>query len=102
MLEDYRVFLQLHRREQEEAQYWRDVGTLEAFYEANMDLVSVSPVFNLYDEHWPIRTYQRSIHLPSLSLRKPDAWAKRSIRWWFRLHRLGGSVQNCVLLRTCA
>jgi glucose-1-phosphate adenylyltransferase len=42
-----------------EALYWRDVGTLEAYYEANMDLVSVSPVFNLYDEHWPIRTHQR-------------------------------------------
>jgi glucose-1-phosphate adenylyltransferase len=42
-----------------EAQYWRDIGTLEAYYEANMDLVSVSPVFNLYDASWPIRTYQR-------------------------------------------
>src|SRR6266851_2873663 len=41
------------------AQYWRDVGTIEAYYEANMDLVSVSPVFNLYDEQWPIRTHQR-------------------------------------------
>jgi glucose-1-phosphate adenylyltransferase len=42
-----------------EALYWRDVGTLEAYYEANMDLVSVTPVFNLYDKHWPIRTHQR-------------------------------------------
>jgi len=42
-----------------EALYWRDVGTIEAYYEANMDLVSVSPVFNLYDTSWPIRTYQR-------------------------------------------
>jgi len=38
--------------------YWRDIGTLDAYYEANMDLVSVSPIFNLYDENWPIRTYQ--------------------------------------------
>jgi len=44
---------------QKEALYWRDVGTLEAYYEANMDLASVSPVFNLYDQHWPIRTHQR-------------------------------------------
>jgi len=42
-----------------EALYWRDVGTLEAFYEANMDVASVSPVFNLYDQSWPIRGYQR-------------------------------------------
>ncbi len=60
MLEDYRVFsFNFVDENKKEAQYWRDVGTLEAFYEANMDLVSVSPVFNLYDDHWPIRTYQR-------------------------------------------
>lgn len=41
------------------AQYWRDIGTIEAYYEANMDLVAVSPVFNLYDKAWPLRTYQR-------------------------------------------
>lgn len=40
------------------AQYWRDIGTLDAYYEANMDLVQVDPVFNLYDGQWPIRTYQ--------------------------------------------
>lgn len=38
------------------ARYWRDVGTLEAYYDANMDLVSVTPEFNLYDDRWPIRT----------------------------------------------
>lgn len=37
--------------------YWRDVGTLDAYYEANMDLVAVDPLLNMYDEHWPIRTY---------------------------------------------
>jgi glucose-1-phosphate adenylyltransferase len=36
--------------------YWRDVGTLEAYFEANMDLVAVTPVFNLYDQEWPLRT----------------------------------------------
>jgi glucose-1-phosphate adenylyltransferase len=36
--------------------YWRDVGTLDAYYEANMDLVDVVPEFNLYDARWPIRT----------------------------------------------
>ncbi|HUU15479.1 MAG TPA: glucose-1-phosphate adenylyltransferase [Terriglobia bacterium] len=42
-----------------EALYWRDIGTIEAYYEANMDLVDVSPIFNLYDSYWPMRTYQR-------------------------------------------
>ena len=41
-----------------ESPYWRDIGTLDAYYEANMDLVSVTPVFNLYDAAWPLRTYQ--------------------------------------------
>ncbi|WP_260615914.1 glucose-1-phosphate adenylyltransferase [Microbispora sp. KK1-11] len=36
--------------------YWRDVGTLDAYYEANMDLISVQPVFNLYNDRWPIYT----------------------------------------------
>jgi len=39
-----------------QSRYWRDVGTLDAYYEANMDLVSVVPEFNLYDKGWPIRT----------------------------------------------
>jgi len=41
-----------------QVKYWRDVGTLDAYYEANMDLVAVDPLLNLYDEAWPIRTYQ--------------------------------------------
>lgn len=36
--------------------YWRDVGTIDAFWEANMDLASVDPIFNLYDKKWPIGT----------------------------------------------
>ena len=39
--------------------YWRDVGTVDAFYEANMELVHVDPELNIYDEAWPIWTYQR-------------------------------------------
>jgi glucose-1-phosphate adenylyltransferase len=39
-----------------QARYWRDVGTLDAYYEANMDLVHVTPQLNLYDSRWPIRT----------------------------------------------
>lgn len=39
------------------AKYWRDVGTLDAYFEANMDLCQVNPEFNLYDPEWPLRTY---------------------------------------------
>lgn len=38
--------------------YWRDIGTLDAYWEANMDLVAIDPLFNLYDEAWPVRTFQ--------------------------------------------
>lgn len=41
-----------------EAQYWRDIGTIDAYYEANMDLVRAEPQFNLYDKDWPIKTFQ--------------------------------------------
>jgi glucose-1-phosphate adenylyltransferase len=37
--------------------YWRDVGTIDAYFAANMDLIEVDPQLNLYDEHWPIRTH---------------------------------------------
>jgi len=40
------------------SKYWRDIGTLDAFYDANMDLCGVDPEFNLYDPEWPMRTYQ--------------------------------------------
>jgi glucose-1-phosphate adenylyltransferase len=39
--------------------YWRDVGTIDAYHEANMDLVSVSPIFNCYDKGWPLHTWQQ-------------------------------------------
>lgn len=41
-----------------EARYWQDIGTIDAYFEANMDLVAISPHFNLYDKEWPIRTHQ--------------------------------------------
>jgi glucose-1-phosphate adenylyltransferase len=60
LLEEYRVYaFNFIDENKKEALYWRDVGTLDAYYEANMDVVSISPVFNLYDKAWPIRTHQR-------------------------------------------
>ena len=60
ILDQYKIFsFNFIDENKKEALYWRDVGTLEAYYEANLDLVAVSPVFNLYDNAWPIRTHQR-------------------------------------------
>ena len=40
------------------SKYWRDIGTLDSYFESNMDLCQVNPEFNLYDPEWPLRTYQ--------------------------------------------
>jgi glucose-1-phosphate adenylyltransferase len=45
-----------HDLNDKKARYWRDLGTIDAYYEANLDLVAVIPEFNLYDQRWPIRT----------------------------------------------
>ncbi|HKY32233.1 MAG TPA: glucose-1-phosphate adenylyltransferase [Candidatus Polarisedimenticolia bacterium] len=44
-------------RNKKQQKYWRDIGTLDSYYEASMDLVQVEPLFNLYDKEWPIRAY---------------------------------------------
>jgi len=59
IIDKYRVYAYPFRDpETDEQAYWRDVGTLDAFWEANMELVSVSPQLNLYDKVWPIFTHQ--------------------------------------------
>jgi glucose-1-phosphate adenylyltransferase len=100
MLDEYRVysFNFVDENKKEEALYWRDVGTLEAYYEANMDLVSVSPVFNLYDSEWEIRTHQRQYPPAKFVFAEPERMGRA-------LDSLvsqgciisGGLVQNCVL-----
>jgi glucose-1-phosphate adenylyltransferase len=59
--------------------YWRDVGTLDAYYQANMDLVEVDPVLNLYDRDWPIRTHQPQLPPPKFVFRD-DATGDQSRR----------------------
>ncbi len=50
------VAYDFHDMNAKQVRYWRDVGTLDSYYDANMDLVDVVPEFNLYDSRWPIRT----------------------------------------------
>ena len=59
--------------------YWRDVGTLDAYYQANMDLVDIDPVLNLYDQEWPIRTLQPQLPPPKFvfSTDGPPGHARR-------------------------
>lgn len=65
IIDNHRVFAFPFRDENRKRQaYWRDVGTIDAYYEANMDLVDVDPLLNLYDQEWPIRTLQPNLPPP--------------------------------------
>jgi glucose-1-phosphate adenylyltransferase len=48
-------------QDERERGYWRDVGTLDAYYEANMDLIAPVPVFNLYNDNWPVFTHRKAL-----------------------------------------
>jgi len=81
-----------------QALYWRDVGTLEAYYEANMDLVSVAPVFNVYDNEWPLRTHMRQYPPAKFVFNDPGRTGEAHdsiVSMGCVLS--GGSVRNCVL-----
>ena len=94
--------------------YWRDVGTLDAYYEATMDLVSVHPVFNLYNLDWPIYTsrtplppakvvHERSRVIDSLLTQGvvvSDATVRRSVLFP-RVHLdHGAAVDESVLMHS--
>ncbi len=62
IIEKYQVYAHPFRdADTKKRAYWRYVGTLDAFWEANMELVTVSPELNLYDQGWPILTYQAQL-----------------------------------------
>ena len=62
LIKTHNVFAYMFRDEnKKDMPYWRDVGTLDSYWEANMDLVSIDPIFNLYDQDWPIRTHLHNL-----------------------------------------
>ena len=62
MIKRYRVFAYPFRDWQSGKQgYWRDVGTVDSFWESNLELIGVTPELNLYDKEWPIWTYQEQL-----------------------------------------
>jgi glucose-1-phosphate adenylyltransferase len=73
IVEKYRAYAYNFRDENmKQTSYWRDVGTVGAYYEANMDLVTVSPVFNLYDKSWPLATWQHQYPPAKFVFADPD------------------------------
>ena len=83
-----------------QAAYWRDVGTLDAYYEANMDLVQVTPEFNLYERGWPIRTYHEQWP-PAKTVFADEATGRLGMVLDSLVSNgcivSGGKVQRCVL-----
>lgn len=81
--------------------HWRDIGSIDAYYEANMDLVKVTPEFNLYDRAWPIRTYHEQFPPVKTVFDGKDDARRRGLV----LDSLisdgciisGGKVERCVL-----
>jgi glucose-1-phosphate adenylyltransferase len=86
--------------------YWRDVGTLEAYYEANMDLIATTPALDLYDHSWPIRTYFPPLPPPKFVF-QTQAGDSQPERKGHALDSLvssgcivsGGQVNRCILSR---
>jgi glucose-1-phosphate adenylyltransferase len=71
MIDRYKVFgYRFRDKNQKPTPYWRDVGTLDAYYQANMDLVQVVPELNLYDRAWPIRSNQPQLPPPKFVFRE--------------------------------
>jgi glucose-1-phosphate adenylyltransferase len=78
IINTHRVFAYPFKDEnRKEDAYWRDVGTLDAYYEANMDLISVDPQLNMYDRHWPIRTYQPNYPPPKFVFAEEGSSGRR-------------------------
>jgi glucose-1-phosphate adenylyltransferase len=73
VIEKYRIMAYPFRDVKSGRQaYWRDVGTVDAFWEANLELIGVTPPLNLYDESWPIWTYQEQLPPAKFVFDDPD------------------------------
>ena len=84
--------------------YWRDVGTVEAYYRANMDLIAVNPLLNVYDTNWPIRTYTPpSLPPPKFVFNGHDDPKRRGMATDSIVSQgsiiSGGHLEHCVLGR---
>jgi glucose-1-phosphate adenylyltransferase len=99
MVATHRVFAYpFADRNQKASPYWRDVGTVDAYYQANMDLVSVEPELNLYDQVWPIRTHQPQLPPPKFVHSEQDRRGEAVMSMVCQGCILsGGSVRHSIL-----
>ncbi|TWU13663.1 Glucose-1-phosphate adenylyltransferase [Symmachiella macrocystis] len=89
-----------HDKNTGDSLYWRDVGTIDAYYEANMDLVAVDPELNLYDKSWPIRTYQPLMPPPKFVFSQADADDPRVGQAWDSIICSGSIISGGRVLRS--
>lgn len=106
IINTHRVFAFPFRDENRKGDaYWRDVGTLDAYYEANMDLVAVDPLLNLYDRHWPIRSYLPTLPPPKFVFaeKNPDGRCGQALDSIVCLGSIvsGGHVERSILGFNC-
>ena len=104
IIDSRRVFAFPFRDEnQGEQAYWRDVGTIDAYYKTNLELTDVAPPLNLYDDHWPVRTHQPN--LPPAKTVFADDGAGSEVRRGEAIDSIvshgailsGGQVFKCVI-----
>ncbi|MCA9121058.1 MAG: glucose-1-phosphate adenylyltransferase [Planctomycetaceae bacterium] len=106
IIDSHRVFAFPFRDENQKSEaYWRDVGTLDAYYEANMDLVQVDPLLNVYDDSWPIWTHRPNVPPPKFVFAEEAAGGRRgqaldSVVCAGSILS-GGSVQGSILGSRC-
>jgi glucose-1-phosphate adenylyltransferase len=106
VIQSHRVFAFPFRdKNQKSEAYWRDVGTLDAYYEANMDLVSIDPLLNVYDQTWPIRTFQPSLPPPKFVFaeRGPGGRCGQAVDSMVCTGSIvsGGHVERSIVGRSC-
>ncbi len=75
IIDEHQVYAYpFHDENRKREAYWRDVGTLDAYFDANMDLIEIDPLLNLYDEQWPIRTLQPNLPPPKFVFGSRGDW----------------------------
>lgn len=84
-----KVFAYQFDHEENISNYWRDIGTRDAYYQANMDLVGPNPKFNLYDKSWPLRTYHHQY--PPIKILTAVHQEKEYC----------GSIEDCIIASGC-
>jgi len=106
IINTHRVFAYPFKDENDKQDaYWRDVGTLDSYFEANLDLITVDPLLNVYDERWPTRTYHPNYPPPKFVFagEGPDARRGQALDTIICMGSIvsGGTVAGSIVGSNC-